>query len=215
MTIQKKDFVEIEFSASIKNGEIFDTTKKEDAKRIGIKEDGLKPLIISVGFEMVVPGLDKDLLGKEIGKEYVLEVLSKDAFGKRDSTLVQMVPLKNFAEQKVMPQKGMQFSLDGRLARVLSVSSGRVLVDFNNILAGKDVVYKYKILRKIEDKKEQLDALQEFFFRRKFDSEVREKDIVIKINKEFAPLFELMKRRFEEMLDRGISMSLVETNKAK
>ncbi len=209
MAIENKDFLEIDFSAKVKNGEIFDTTRKEDSKVLNVKEDSLKPLIISVGSEMVVKGLDSDLIGKEIGKDYEIEISPENAFGKRDASLVQMIPMRNFSEQNVYPQKGMQFSFDGRLARILSVSGGRVLVDFNNLLAGKDIVYNYKILRKVEDKKEQFDALQDFFFRRKFECEVRDKKINVKVDKEFYPLFDLMKKRFEDILELEISMELL------
>ena len=209
MEIKNKDFIEIEFSAKIKDGEVFDTTYKEEAKKMGVEENSVKPLIMAVGYEMVVPGLDKDLIGKEINKEYSVEIGFKEAFGKRDPTLIQMVSLNNFKEENVMPQRGMQFSLDGRLARILSVSGGRVLVDFNNALAGKNVVYEYKIIRKVEDKKEQLDALQEFFFRKNFDSEINEKEIKLRIDKEFSPLFDLMKGKFEEMLGLKIVFEII------
>ncbi|MBI2124431.1 hypothetical protein HYT92_01435 [Candidatus Pacearchaeota archaeon] len=36
--IKKNDFVEIEFSARVKEGEIFDTTLKEEAEKLGIKK---------------------------------------------------------------------------------------------------------------------------------------------------------------------------------
>ncbi len=209
MAIEKNSFIEIEFSARVKDGEIFDTTRKEEAKALGIKEEEVKPLIISVGNEMVVSGLDKDLIGKESGKEYHLEIKSEEAFGKRDPTLIQMVPITNFLEQRINPQRGMQFSLDGRLAKILSVSGGRVMVDFNNALAGKDIVYDYKINRIIKDKKEQLDALQDFFFRRKFDSEISEKKIVVKVEKEFSPLFDLMRKKFGDMLGREVGMEIL------
>jgi FKBP-type peptidyl-prolyl cis-trans isomerase 2 len=210
MAIENKDFIEIDFSAKVKNGEIFDTTRKEDSKVLNVKEDSLKPLIISVGNEMVVKGLDSDLIGKEIGKDYEIEISPENAFGKRDASLVQMIPMKNFNEQKISPQKGMQFSFDGKLARILSVSGGRVLVDFNNLLAGKEIVYNYKILKKVEDKKEQFDALQDFFFRKKFECEIKDKKINVKVDKEFSPLFELMKKRFEDILGLEISVELVE-----
>ena len=215
MAIENNNFVELEFSAKVKEGNVFDTTSKEEAKKLGIKEDTVKPLIICIGNEMVVPGLDKALIGNETGKEYNIEIDARDAFGKRDPSLVQMVSLNNFKEQDIFPQRGLEFSLDGRLARVLSVSGGRVLVDFNNSLAGKIVVYDYKIKRKVDDKKEQLDALQEFFFRRVFDSEISGKEIKIKVKKEFSPLFDLMKAKFEGILGLKISLEVLKEEETK
>lgn len=54
-------------------------------------------------------------------------------------------------------------NLDGIIARISSVSGGRVITDFNHPLAGKNVVYSFKILKKIDDKKEQLEILSQFF----------------------------------------------------
>jgi len=66
-TIHKNDFIEIEFTG-LANGEIFDTTNKEEAKQIGLDAD-VKPMIICVGNQMLLKGLDEDLGGKEIGKK--------------------------------------------------------------------------------------------------------------------------------------------------
>ena len=55
--VKKNDFVEIEFTGKV-NGKIFDTTKKEEAKELGLKESEVKPLVISIGNEMVLKGFD-------------------------------------------------------------------------------------------------------------------------------------------------------------
>lgn len=215
MAVKNKDFVELEFSGKIKDGELFDTTRADDAKKLNIDEKSVKPLIVCVGQDMLVKGFDKDLIGKEVGKEYTVNISAVDAFGKRDPLLVQMVSLKNFSEQKIFPQKDMQFSFDGRLAKIVSVSGGRVLVDFNNILAGKDISYDYKILRIIQDKKEKLDSLQEFFFKRVFESELKEDKFFVNVEKRFSQIFELMKKRFEDILETSININVVEDKKDK
>jgi FKBP-type peptidyl-prolyl cis-trans isomerase 2 len=209
MTLEKGDFIEIEFSATLKDGQLVDTTKKEEAKKAGLKEDSIKPLIICLGNDMLIPGLEEDVLNKELGKDFSVEVKAEKAFGKRHPQLIQMVSVKNFHEQKINPEKGMQFSLDGRMATILSNSGGRVLLDFNNPLAGKEIIYNYKILRKVDKKEEQLDAMQEFFFKRKFDSKLEGDSAKIKVDKEFFPLFEIMKKRFEDILKIKIDLEKV------
>lgn len=213
MAVEKNTFIEIEYTGKTEDGEIFDSTRKDDEKIMGVNEGTFKPLKLAVGNEMIVKGLDEDFIGKEIGKDYSVKVSPEKAFGKRDPKLVQMVSMSNFNEQKVVPQKGMQFSFDGKLAKIVSVSGGRVLVDFNHSLAGKNLIYSYKILRKVEDKKEQLDSLQEFFFRQKFDSEINGNTAKIKIEKKFLPIFELMKQRFEEIISLKIEFETVSDKK--
>jgi len=59
MKITKNDFIEIEFTGKA-NGKIFDTTNKEEAKEMGLQAD-VKPMIISVGNDMILKGLDETL----------------------------------------------------------------------------------------------------------------------------------------------------------
>ena len=204
--IQKNDFIELEFTGKIADtDEIFDTTIKEDAEKINVKPENIKPHILSVGRDMIIKGLDKSLEGKEIGKQYTEQFKPEQAFGKRNPQLVRMVPLKAFTEQKIQPQRGMQLSLDNQLVRIASVSGGRVLVDFNNPLAGKTIEYKFKINRKITDQKEKVNALQDFFFKTKFEFNINreKKTIAFKIPKKQEQLqkfIELMAKPFKDIL---------------
>jgi len=161
MKTRKGDFVELEFVGKTSAGEIFDTNMKEEAKKIGVKD--VKPLIVCVGEGMVIRGLDKALEGKETGKEYIVEIKPEDAFGKRRSELVKIFPLSAFRERGIMPRQGETLVLDDLLARVVSVSAGRVILDFNHPLAGKTLTYKFKIKRKISDVEEKTRALLSYF----------------------------------------------------
>jgi FKBP-type peptidyl-prolyl cis-trans isomerase SlyD len=209
--VSKNDFVELEFTGKVKDGEIFDTNIKADADKIGMKE--VFPLIIAVGKQMALKGLDKELEGKEIGKQYSYELTPEEAFGKRDKSMVRMIPLKVFIEQKIMPERGMQLSLDGMLVRVLSVSGGRVLVDFNNPLAGKQVVYSFSIKRKVEDIKEKVDAVQEFFFRRKFVFDIDGKTINFKVPEHAGSFITMFEKQFEDILGMKIKATEVKEEK--
>ena len=200
MEVKKNDFVEIEFTARVKDGEIFDTNIKADAEKAGFEIKGIKPYVLCVGKEMVLKALDEELDGKEFGKNYSIELQPEQAFGKRNPELVRMIPMNSFREQNIMPQRGMQFNIDGQVVRIVSVSGGRVLVDFNNPLAGKVVLYDYKILKKVEDKKEQIDAVQEFIFRRKFEFTTTDKEINFKVPKEMVQFVEMMSKAFEDIL---------------
>lgn len=211
--IQKNDFIELEFIAKA-NNEVFDTTIKEEAEKAGLNVKVVAPVIISVGKGMSIKGLDKDLEGKEIGKQYSIKIKPEEAFGKRDARMVRMIPLKVFVQQRIMPEKGMQLSLDGMIVKILSVSGGRVLVDFNNPLAGKEVEYTYTIKRKVEDMKEKVNALQDFFFRTKFDFEVGT-DIVFKVDENVGKFVQLFEKQFEENLGMKIKVEVVKKEEKK
>jgi len=213
--VQKNDFVEIEFVGRLKDtNEVFDTNSKAEIERKKLNF-AAKPYVLCVGKSMSIKGLDKDIEGKEIGKEYLAEFKPEDAFGKRNTSMVRMVPLKFFLEQKIMPQKGMQLSLDGTIAKVISVSSGRVLVDFNNPLAGKVVSYNYKIIRKLEDEKDKVNSLQDFFFRKRFDFDIKDKEVIFKVEENLKKYIEIMAKPFEDILGMKIKTEIVAKKEEK
>ncbi len=209
-TLKKNDFVEIEFTGKA-NNEIFDTTNKEEAKKIGLETD-VKPWIISIGNQMLVKGFDDSLEGKEIGKEYSIKLEPEKAFGKRNPSLIRTVPIKIFHEKQMNPIPGMTIQLDNYIAKILSVSGGRVIVDFNNPLAGKEIEYNFKILRKIDDDKEKVNALQEFFFKQKFDFEIKDKKVIFK-KSEIKPFIEVFKQKFKEITGLDFEVEIAKEEK--
>lgn len=210
--VAKNDFIELDFTGLVADTkEVFDTTNKDEAKKLGTKNlDHIKPIIISVGNAMTLPGLDKTLEGKEIGKEYSVEIKPEESFGKRNPSLIRMVPMKLFLEQRIYPERGMQLSLDGSVVKVVSVSGGRVLVDFNNPLSGKNVIYKYNIIRKVDDQKEKINALQDFLFRKTFEYELKDKDLILKVDKGMEKFVEMMSGTFEKVLGLKVSAQTIE-----
>jgi len=199
MELKKKDFIEIEFTARIKDGEIFDSNIKEDLKERDLKTEP-KPFVFSLGQGMFLEGIDNFLIGKEIG-EYQIELSPEKAFGKRDVNLIQMMPVKIFVEQKINPIPGVMFNFDGRIGKILTVTGGRVMVDFNNPIAGKEVEYKVKILRKIEDINEKVKALIDFLFRKELKFEIKEKKLILEVEKPMKSFVELFKDKFKDILD--------------
>ena len=215
MTIVKKnDFVEIEFTGK-SNDEIFDTTNKEEAKSIGLEAD-VKPVIASVGNEMLLKGMDDELEGKEVGKKYSIHLTPDKAFGPRNPAMIKTIPLRLFREKNMNPAPGMVFQLDQHMVRIISVSGGRVMADFNNPLAGKEVDYDFKILRKLEEDKEKVDALQDFFFRQRFEFELdtKNKKVIFKEEK-IKPVIDMFKQKFKDMtgLDFEVAISKKEEKK--
>jgi len=216
--VKKNDFIELEFIARIKeNNEVFDTSIKEEAEKAKLEIKELYPLVLCVGRGMAIKGLDIALEGKEIGKKYQIDIKPEEAFGKRDSKMVRMIPLKTFLTQKIYPERGMQLSLDGMVVKVLSNSGGRVLVDFNNPLAGREVIYEFTIKKKVEDTKEKINALQDFFFRKKFEFNIDEKDknIMFKVDKGMAKFIEALSKPIEDILGFKVSVQEVEKKEEK
>jgi len=184
------DVVYIDFVGRIKDtNEIFDLTNEEVAKKEGIYNPSYsyKPIPVVVGFGMVVKGLDEALLGMNVGEEKVIEIPPEKAFGYRNENLVKTFNLSDFKKQDVEVKPGEYVNINGILGKVISVSGGRVMVDFNHPLAGKTLVYNVKIIKKVEDEVEKVKAVLELYFKdtSKFEvKEDKESDAIIIIDKE-------------------------------
>ena len=159
MPIKANDFVEIEYTGRIKDGGlIFDTTNEETAKANNLPKAKYGPVVVCIGQGQVIKGVEDNLIGKEPG-QFNFELSAEQAFGKKNAKLIQMVPATKFREQKIQPVPGLHLNIDGNIATVIQVTGGRIMVDFNHPLAGKDVIYDVKVNKIVADKKEQLKAL--------------------------------------------------------
>ncbi len=209
MAVKKKDFVEISFTGKTKDGEIFDSNIKEDLKQSGLEIEA-KPLIIALGERMFLESVDDFLIGKEIGQQYEITLLPEKAFGLRDSKLIKMVPTRSFLDQNLNPRQGMMLNIDGSIAKVISVSSGRTLVDFNNPLAGKTIEYKIKIVRYIGSIEEKAKALIQFFSRQDFPFTIDEtqKALTITLPEGFDKFFELFKDKFKDLVGLDLKFNI-------
>ncbi len=161
MNVKNKMFVELEYTGKVKEDDIvFDTTDEETAKKNNIydKNSHLGPITICIGEGQILAGLEEELVGKEVGKEYDVELPAEKAFGKKDGKLVQLIPASKFKQQNIKPMPGMQLNIDGMMGTIKTASGGRVLVDFNHPLSGKDLVYHIKINKVVEDDAEKIKA---------------------------------------------------------
>src|SRR3972149_287220 len=99
MALQKNDFIEIDFTGRVKDGEVFDSTIKEDLERLHRGHNHTieaKPFIFCLDEEMFLKSIDDFLIGKEPGNVYDIELKPEQAFGTRSQALIQMIPLKIF-----------------------------------------------------------------------------------------------------------------------
>ncbi len=199
-TAKKKDFIDLIYTG-YSNGNVFDSNVPEDLKKLDPKA-GPRKTIIVIGEGMVVPGLDKALENKEVGKEYEIKLSPKEGFGERDRNLLKTIPLKVFTEKNINPQPGMVLALDDMLAKIVTVSGARVITDLNNPLAGKELVYKYKIARIVSDEKEKSSALLESLFRFLPEFEIKGNEIVVKGRKEIEYFVNAFKDKIKEIIGK-------------
>lgn len=167
MAIDNGDFVRVNFTGKVKEtDDIFDTTYDEIAVEAGIFDENrtYKAIPIVVGGSHLLPAIEEAIIGLEEGDKKTIEVDSDDAFGPRNPKLIQLVPMREFKKQNMTPFPGMKIQSEGATGRILTVNGGRVKVDFNHELAGKDLVYDVEVTEIIDDVEEKIKSMIELHY---------------------------------------------------
>lgn len=167
MPIDDKDFVKLNYTGKVKEtGDVFDTTYEDVAEEVGIKNENkdYHPMILAVGSTQLLSKLHDEIKKMDVGEKQTVEIPCEEAFGKRDPSLIQLIPMKEFKKQNIKPFVGMPLSLDGQHGIVRTVDGGRVRVDFNHELAGKDIIYEIEIVDTIDDNVEKIKGLIEVYY---------------------------------------------------
>ncbi len=207
MPLQKNDFVEVEFTAKTEDGNVFDSNIAEELKKLN-PEAVAEPFVFALGQGMFLKGVDDFLLGKEIGK-YNIEVSPENAFGIRSPELIRTMPMSAFRQHQINPVRGAMFNFDGRVAKIISVSGGRVIADFNHPLAGKPVIYDINILRKLDDMNEKIKAFSNFLFRQDIPFEITKEKIILQVEKQLLDFVKLFEEKFKDLFGLGLEVQEV------
>lgn len=167
----KKRMIKVSFTGKeLLEGTLFDTTSGEEAKKAGSFDANRKygPLTIIVGEHEMLPKVEKELESMKTGDKRKIMISAKEGFGDRNTKFVIVLPLKNFIDQKINPVPGLiiQGEMNGRMqtGKVQSVSGGRVRVDFNHPLAGRDLEYEVRVEKELTDKKDIAEAMFEKYY---------------------------------------------------
>jgi len=163
MTLQKGDFILINYTAKVKEtNEVFDTTIEETAKKEHLHKEGeiYEPKLVVIGEGWVLKTLDESLTTMKLNKATSVEIPPEKAFGPRDPEKIKRVPLKQLLAKDVHnPTIGMRIEYGGKNATIRSIGAGRVLLDFNPPLAGKTLVYEVTVNKKLKANEEKIAAL--------------------------------------------------------
>jgi len=95
----------------------------------------------------------------------------------------------------------MHFTFDNLIGKIISVSGGRVIVDFNNPLAGKNISYELNVKSIVKDENEKIKALMRYFFKREFPFVVENKKLIIESEKNYIDFIQLFKEAFKRILN--------------
>ncbi len=163
--MENKTFIEIEYLGKIaETGEIFDLTDEKTAKENNIYNPNTKygPMTIIIGENMILKSLEDRLKKMKPKQKQKITLKPEEAFGKREPKLLKTFSLAFFRKQKITPIPGQYITLsDNVQGKVLSVSAGRVKIDFNHQLSGKTLEYDITLNKIITGQKEKITSLLE------------------------------------------------------
>ena len=100
------------------------------------------------GHGNIIPGLEEHMIGKEAGAEFSATVAPEKAYGVRDETAIQRIPVKHLQGAKKW-KKGMVAHVETdqgqRQVTVIKVGKFMVDVDANHPFAGKELTFDVKV----------------------------------------------------------------------
>ena len=137
MKIQKHTVVTLNYTLKNSEGEIMDTS------------EGREPLVYLHGVGGLIPGLEAELEGKEIGNSFSTVIAPEDAYGKRSDDLLHVVPKSGFQGDEEM-QVGMRVQLETEqgpaIATISKIEGENVTLDLNHPLADMELHFSIDVL---------------------------------------------------------------------
>jgi FKBP-type peptidyl-prolyl cis-trans isomerase SlyD len=141
VTIQPENsYVVIKYTVKLEDGEIVK----------GDPEEGMAHMEFVTGYNQVIPGLERRLIGMAQGDTGQIAVPPEESFGSYDSKLIQEKIYMEFPEGRNLEE--------GRWVRatnpdhhvtfgyfVLEKKTDSVVLDYNHPLAGKTLIYEFAI----------------------------------------------------------------------
>lgn len=161
MAVKEGDFIKLSFTGRLEDGTLFDTTEAQVAKDEKVFNEKIvyRPVLLIIGKQQAIKGLDEAAIGMTVGQEKDVVIAPEKAFGQRKSELISVVPAAQFDKDKLSPFPGMIVNINNREGMVKSVGAGRVIVDFNHPLAGRNLKYHLKLVELLDTSAKKVKAL--------------------------------------------------------
>ncbi|MCU7812607.1 MAG: peptidylprolyl isomerase [Candidatus Thiodiazotropha sp. (ex Notomyrtea botanica)] len=136
--VQEGDTVRIHYTGTLDNGTQFDTSAGQD------------PIEFTLGKKDVIPGFEDGVKGMQVGDQKKIHIPAEEAYGERNDSLVEQVPLQNFPDDLEL-QIGMQLqaqSPNGENFNVIvtALNEEAATIDGNHPLAGEALNFDLELV---------------------------------------------------------------------
>jgi len=136
MTIAQNSVVTIHYTLKDDAGEVIDSSRSGD------------PIAYLHGHGNLVPGLERELEGKNTGDKVNVSITPEDGYGEYDDNLVQQVPRRAFqgiGNVTIGMRLHAQTPEGPRAVTVTRMVGDMVTIDANHPLAGKNLNFEVEI----------------------------------------------------------------------
>jgi FKBP-type peptidyl-prolyl cis-trans isomerase 2 len=140
---------------------VFDTTIEDVARaeKIYKPEKIYEPMLVVLGKGWIPKGLEERVKEAQVGENFKVSITCENAYGPKDPSKIKLVARREFQKLNINPSVGDRITIGSQTGTVLSVSSGRVRMDYNHILAGKDIDYDITIHEIIDGESNKIKEL--------------------------------------------------------
>ena len=110
--------------------------------------EGREPLAYLHGRGNIIPGLEKELEGKEKGTKLSVTVPPEEAYGVHDEKLIRQISREAFKDVQDL-QPGMQFQSQSEkgveVITITKIEDDKITIDGNHALAGKTLSFDVEV----------------------------------------------------------------------
>ncbi len=92
-TVKNGDNVTVDYTGSLVDGKVFDTSFKGVGEENNIIKQDYKPLKFTVGKGRVIKGFDEGIVGMKAGESKTLTIAPDKAYGPVDPQMIQTIPI--------------------------------------------------------------------------------------------------------------------------
>ncbi len=138
-TVKQGDTVLVDYVGTFENGEVFDSSQ------------GKQPLTVNIGQGQVIIGFEEALFGMKVGEEKTVKLSPEKAYGEYNPNLIQEINKENIKENISLKVGERLYAVDSngfqKEATIVSVNNKKITLDLNHPLAGKELIFKIKIIK--------------------------------------------------------------------
>lgn len=138
MVIEKDKVVSFNYKLTLDTGEVVDSS------------EGREPLSFLVGAGQIIPGLETEMMGMQVGDEKEVKVEPEQAYGEKDDRLVQTISRSQVPDsvdlELGLVLRGQSEAGEVVEGKVVDLKDNEVEIDFNHPLAGEPLNFDIEIV---------------------------------------------------------------------